>query len=92
MVGHYGSDRMKALFAGAIAATLMTVGPASAFDQAAAQQACGNDVYRLCQQAVPDQKRITACMQKNLKKVSEPCRQFMASSDAELRRGHSSSR
>ncbi len=68
-----------------IFAALTAATPAMAFDQAAAQQACGNDVYALCQKAVPDQKRITACMQRHFKQVSAPCRQFMAASDAEMR-------
>jgi hypothetical protein len=58
-----------------------------AFDQTAAQRACGNDVYALCQQAVPDQKRIAACMQRHFKQVSAPCRHFMAASASEMRRG-----
>jgi Cysteine rich repeat len=68
-----------------IVATLTATTSAMAFDQAAAQQACGNDVYALCQKAVPDQKRITACMQRHFKQVSATCRQFMAASDAEMR-------
>jgi hypothetical protein len=67
--------------------TLAGTHRALAFDQAAAQQACGNDVYALCQKAVPDHKKITACMQRHLKQVSTPCRRFMAASDAEMRRG-----
>jgi hypothetical protein len=77
---------MKAVILGASIVAALTINPALAFDQAAAQRACGNDVYALCQQAVPDQKRITACMQRHLKQVSAPCRQFMAASDEEMRR------
>ncbi len=69
-----------------IFAALTATTPAMAFDQAAAQQACGNDVYALCQKAVPDQKRISACLQRRFKQVSAPCRRFMAASDAEMRR------
>jgi Cysteine rich repeat len=69
-----------------IFAALTAATPVMAFDQAAAQQACGNDVYALCQQAVPDHKRITACLQRRFKQVSAPCRRFMAASDAEMRR------
>ncbi len=58
--------------------------PAAAFDQAAAQAACGNDVFALCQQAVPDQGRITACLRAHQRQVSPTCRQFMAASAAEL--------
>ena len=58
---------------------------AQAFDQAAAQQACGNDVFALCQQDIPDRGRITACLRKNSSRVSGGCRAFMTSYAAELR-------
>jgi hypothetical protein len=67
------------------AATIAT--SANAFDQAAAQQACGNDVFAMCQQDIPDQGRITACLRKNYSRVSAPCRSFMAVSAREMRRG-----
>ena len=60
---------------------------ANAFDQAAAQQACGNDVFALCQQDIPDQGRITACLRKNSSHVSAQCRSFMAASAKEMRAG-----
>lgn len=59
--------------------------PAAAFDQNAAQAACGNDVFALCQQAIPDQGRITACLRAHQKQVSPSCHQFMASTAAEMR-------
>jgi hypothetical protein len=73
----------------ALAAALMTH-PAAAFDQGAAQAACGNDVFALCQQAVPDQGRITACLNAHRRQVSPACHQFMANTAAEMRRsaGH----
>jgi hypothetical protein len=40
-------------------------------------QACGNDVYALCGQAIPDQDRITACLRAHWDRVSKPCRVFM---------------
>ena len=73
------------LIAAFAAATFAT--SANAFDQAAAQQACGNDVMSMCQQDVPDQGRITACLRKNYSHVSSPCRAFMAASAKEMRRG-----
>jgi hypothetical protein len=48
-------------------------------DQAAGQQACGNDVFALCQQDIPDQGRIAACLRKNFSRVSPACRSYMAS-------------
>jgi hypothetical protein len=78
---------MKAAMIGIIVfAALTRSGSVLAFDQVAAQQACGNDVDALCADAVPDQKLIAACMQRHIKQVSAPCRQFMAASDAEMRR------
>jgi hypothetical protein len=77
---------MRAAIIGAGLLAALATGPASAFDQAAAQQVCGNDVDTLCSDAVPDQKLIAACMRRHLKEVSAPCRKFMADADAEMRR------
>ena len=79
---------MKAvpLLIGAFAVATMCTS-ANAFDQAAAQQACGNDVFTMCQQDIPDQGRITACLRKNYSHVSSPCRAFMAASAKEMRHG-----
>jgi hypothetical protein len=41
----------------------------------------------MCQQDVPDQGRITACLRKNYSRVSPPCRAFMAASAKEMRHG-----
>jgi hypothetical protein len=49
---------------------------AQSSDQAA-QQACGNDVFALCQAAVPDRGRIEACLRRNFARVSKRCRVFM---------------
>jgi Cysteine rich repeat len=77
---------MKVIWAagGALAAVLLT-SQAYAFDQAAAQQACGNDVFSICQEAVPDQNRIAACLRQHFKQVSTPCKQFMANYGKEER-------
>ena len=55
-------------------------------DQVAAQQACGNDVFAVCQEAVPDHTRIAACLRQHFRQVSRPCQQFMASYAAQERR------
>jgi hypothetical protein len=69
-----------ALIAAAAGALLSIPAVARAeFDQTAAQQACGNDVFAMCQQAIPDQNRIAACLRQNFRQVSHPCQQFMAS-------------
>jgi hypothetical protein len=71
----------------AFAGTVLS-GPALAqqVDQAAAQQACGNDVFAVCQQAIPDQTRIAGCLRQHFRQVSQPCQQFMASYAAQARR------
>lgn len=38
------------------------------------QQACIGDVFRLCNQAIPDVSRIVACLQSNRRTLSPPCR------------------
>ena len=73
------------LVLGVLSAALIAK-PAGAFDQNAAQAACGNDVFALCQQAIPDRDRITACLRAQQTKVSAVCRAFMAKSAAEMRR------
>jgi hypothetical protein len=53
--------------------------PALAQSQAEGQQACGNDAFALCSDAIPDANRVAACLSKNFSRVSAPCRQYMAS-------------
>jgi hypothetical protein len=43
------------------------------------QQACEGDVYALCGEAIPDQKRIETCLRAKWSKVSHKCRSVMAS-------------
>lgn len=70
---------MKIVLGLAAGALMMLQAGAFAQDQAAGQQACGNDVFALCQQAIPDQGRIAACLRANFSRVSRPCRAYMAS-------------
>lgn len=53
--------------------------PAIAQSDQQAQQLCENDVFRLCQSAIPNRNRIEACLRRHFHEVSRPCRQFMAS-------------
>jgi hypothetical protein len=46
--------------------------PAFAYTQDDAN-ACTNDVMRLCQQAIPDQARITQCLYRHRNQVSPAC-------------------
>ncbi len=57
-----------------VAAGLMLASalPALAYTQADAN-ACTNDVMRLCQQAIPDQARITQCLYRHRHQVSPAC-------------------
>jgi hypothetical protein len=52
---------------------------AFAQSEAEGQQACGNDVFALCQQAIPDRGRIEACLRANFRRVSPTCRSFITS-------------
>ncbi|WP_024576415.1 MULTISPECIES: hypothetical protein [unclassified Afipia] len=38
------------------------------------RRACRKDAMKYCREFVPDVKRITACMQKNVRKLSPLCR------------------
>ena len=39
----------------------------------AEQQACTDDVFRLCNQFVPDEQRIIACLNQNRRSLSPAC-------------------
>ena len=36
--------------------------------------ACEQDAFKYCRSEIPSVSRVTACMSKNLKKLSPPCR------------------
>ncbi len=38
------------------------------------RHACRHDAFKFCRNEIPDVPRITACMEKNLKKLSPACR------------------
>ena len=61
------------------AAVIGTVTPA------AAQHPCEPDAYRLCNQYIPDQGRVAACLRANTRQLSAGCR-------AEMRGGRTVSR
>jgi len=44
----------------------------------AEQQACTPDVFRLCSAAIPDEKRIVACLKRNKAKLSPACRKVIS--------------
>lgn len=41
-----------------------------------AEQACYDDATRLCNDAIPDEAKITACMARNRSKLSPGCRKI----------------
>ena len=61
--------RIASLAAGLVLASAL---PAFAYTQQDAN-ACTIDVMRLCQQAIPDQQRITRCLYQHRKQVSPAC-------------------
>jgi len=62
-------------------AFVLLCAPAQAQSDAeqAGQQACGNDVFAMCGDAIPDRGRIEACLRRNFNRVSPTCRHYMQS-------------
>lgn len=67
-----------AIFAALTIAVLATTAMADdATEVQEEQQACGNDVYTFCGDAIPDHDRIAACLKKHWKEISKECRTVM---------------
>ena len=49
-------------------------GPSQAQPTPAQRQACEQDAYRLCQNAIPDEQRVRQCLSRNMRKLSPTCR------------------
>lgn len=49
--------------------------PAAAYTQQE-QMACQNDAFQFCGDAIPDEQRVKACLIKNVRRLSAPCRQI----------------
>lgn len=60
----------KALAAGAAIAA----SSAHAAGSPEQRRACRKDAMKFCREFIPDVKRITACMEKNIRKLSPLCR------------------
>jgi hypothetical protein len=41
------------------------------------QQACMNDAFTVCGDAIPDRDRVAACLAQNINRISAPCRTVM---------------
>jgi|RhiMetdeSRZDD1v2_1073273.scaffolds.fasta_scaffold121023_3 hypothetical protein len=42
------------------------------------QAACQPDAFRLCGQAIPDERRVKACLLHNVRRLSPPCRRVFS--------------
>lgn len=65
---------LPALLAGAL---FCDVGGAAAQGSPEARQACAPDAMRLCSEFIPDVPKITACMKRRHRELSEECRLAM---------------
>lgn len=54
-------------------------------DSPEARQACMPEVFRVCNQYVPDVGQITACLQKNRSILKADCRRFIAGGEVHRR-------
>ena len=71
---HFKTVKMKLGAATALAfAMLTTAGYAYSPEE---EQACTPDAFRLCSSEIPDQARITACMERQKASLSPACKVF----------------
>jgi hypothetical protein len=61
------------LIALALGITFLAV-PADAQPTPAQRQACEQDAYRLCQDAIPDEQRVRQCLVRNMRRLTPACR------------------
>jgi hypothetical protein len=76
-----------ALF-GLVWAATFTPAPAAAQGTAEQQQACTPDVFRLCNEFIPDVAKITACMVRKRALASPACRAATATPHVKKRTVH----
>ena len=48
--------------------------PAEAQPTPEQRQACEQDAYRLCQEAIPDEQRVRQCLVRNMRRLNPTCR------------------
>jgi hypothetical protein len=62
----------------AIALAFFALMPATASAQSQEDQnACMNDAFNVCGDAIPDRGRVAACLAKNIRRISLACRAVM---------------
>jgi hypothetical protein len=66
--------KIKIALAFAVLALTSTAAPAESQDE---QQACMNDAFSVCGNAIPDRDRVAACLAQNINKISSACRTVM---------------
>jgi hypothetical protein len=57
----------------AVALVFLAV-PAEAQPTPEQRQACEQDAYRLCQEAIPDEQRVRQCLVRNMRRLTPTCR------------------
>jgi len=67
---------------------LGSLGAASAQGSESARDACTPDAMRLCNEFIPDEARVRACMLRKRSQLSEACRLAMRGQSAEGARRH----
>ena len=78
---------MKATVLSLVAALTLVVASSQAIAQTQDdQEACEGDVYDLCQDHIPDEDEIVACLRKKWSKVSKDCRRVIARHDRKARK------
>ena len=65
---------MRTLLALAVIGTTMITTMSKADDTPDQRWACEQDAFKFCRSEIPSVSRVTACMTKNLKKLSRSCR------------------
>jgi hypothetical protein len=68
---------MKSHFALTLALVAFISAPALAQSQNE-QNACMNDAFTVCGDAIPDRDRVAACLAQNINRISPACRTVMA--------------
>ena len=67
---------MKMKFA--LAAAFLALAPVAAVAETQEeQQACMNDAFTVCRDAIPDRDRVAACLAHNINRISSACRTVM---------------
>ncbi len=75
-------EKMLAVCVAAALITVAQTGPSFAHSGTAEEQAaCTPDVLSLCFWDIPNEERIVACLNKNIKKLSPACRTVIAGPD-----------